>query len=476
MGQTDAKMRLEGAEGEEEEGKEVKLQWSRGSTLFLLWNCGCLLWCFKCWGWLSVAGQDFVYVAYWPLVPLVAMMWLWGMNVSHFDKKGIKYEMLFGTEGNPVLLKGTEIVRLATLATSWMVSNLALCIAFFVLQVRDVALWIPGLFLNELTICSDACVVFLSTSISFWIHSLLIEHGLCLNLKLLWIFQMPNMALLVPCFFYITLIVLAVCPMKILYKDARVFFIRTLFRALCPVQNVTFSDFILADILTSLAKAMAEMQLALCLLVTGEASPGIIENMLSDPIGVCGRGSWHVNFILALPYLCRLVQCMIVFRTLGDTNQLFNALKYSTAIPVILFSYIRYHAKDASSIKMWWTLWLLASTVNTLYSFYWDIEMDWDISWFSQGQGNRRCLRAPHIKSDSLYPKSFYTWAISSNLLIRVLWIYKLSSHLRFSKGISFLVAFLEVLRRHQWVYIRVECGLRKSQKDLKLQPGRMNL
>lgn len=284
------------------------------------------------------------------------------------------------------------------------------------------------------------------------------------------------MALLVPCFLYISLLLLVVCPVNICYKDARIFFAKTLVRAICPIQNVTFADFILADILTSLAKAMAETQLALCLLVSGEAIPGLIESTLSDPIGTCGRGSWHVNFVLALPYICRLAQCIIVYWTVGDTNQLFNALKYSTAIPVIIFSYIQYHTGDGASFEMWWTLWLLASTVNTLYSFYWDIEMDWDISWFSQGQGNHGCGRFPVLKSDLLYPKIFYFWAILSNLFIRVLWIYKLSSHLRFSKGISFLVSFLEVIRRHQWVFIRVECGLRKSHKVEKLQPARASL
>lgn len=112
-------------------------QLSRGRLVLLLWNCGCLFWCHWHWGWLSVAGKELVYVAFWPLVPIVAMVWLWGLNVVHFDKSGIKYEVLFGTEGNPVLLKGFEILKVAGVITSWMVSNLTLCIGLLVIQVRE---------------------------------------------------------------------------------------------------------------------------------------------------------------------------------------------------------------------------------------------------------------------------------------------------------------------------------------------------
>ena len=48
---------------------------------------------------------------------------------------------------------------------------------------------------------------------------------------------------------------------------------------------------------------------------------------------------------LCLPYLWRLLQCIRVHSDTGNRAQLFNALKYSTAFPVIVLSSIKYQAR-----------------------------------------------------------------------------------------------------------------------------------
>ena len=45
---------------------------------------------------------------------------------------------------------------------------------------------------------------------------------------------------------------------------------------------------------------------------------------------------------LCLPYLWRLMQCLRVYNDTGARPQLFNALKYSTAFPVIILSSLKY--------------------------------------------------------------------------------------------------------------------------------------
>lgn len=49
----------------------------------------------------------------------------------------------------------------------------------------------------------------------------------------------------------------------------RHFFAKTLFRVVTPVREVTWSDFLLADILTSLAKALSDSERALCHMMAG---------------------------------------------------------------------------------------------------------------------------------------------------------------------------------------------------------------
>ena len=49
----------------------------------------------------------------------------------------------------------------------------------------------------------------------------------------------------------------------------RQFFAKTLFRVATPIQEVTWSDFLLADILTSLAKALSDSERAMCHMMAG---------------------------------------------------------------------------------------------------------------------------------------------------------------------------------------------------------------
>ena len=60
---------------------------------------------------------------------------------------------------------------------------------------------------------------------------------------------------------------------------------------------------------------------------------------------VCGSSSWILPLGLALPYAWRLAQCLRVYRDTGARPQLFNALKYSTAFPVIVFSALKYQVR-----------------------------------------------------------------------------------------------------------------------------------
>jgi hypothetical protein len=50
-----------------------------------------------------------------------------------------------------------------------------------------------------------------------------------------------------------------------------------------------------------------------------------------------------------------------------------------------------------------------------------------------------------------------YYWSIGSNMVLRGAWTYKLSAHLRHNFKTVFFFSFLEMLRRFQWVFFRVE-------------------
>ena len=101
----------------------------------------------------------------------------------------------------------------------------------------------------------------------------------------------------------------------------------------------------------------------------------------------------------------------------------------------------------------------LAVTVNSLYSFYWDVAKDWDLTLLSAARSDAnhpyglRRLRVFELSE-------LYYGVIAIDLLLRCTWSLKLSVHLEhfndFEGGI-FILEIMEVLRRWMWVYFRVE-------------------
>ncbi|KAF8395666.1 hypothetical protein HHK36_019616 [Tetracentron sinense] len=77
----------------------------------------------------------------------------------------------------------------------------------------------------------------------------------------------------------------------------------------------------------------------------------------------------------------------------------------------------------------------------------------------------------PHTCSNLLYGQQWvYFWAIGSNLILRCTWTYKLSAHLRHNYLTVFTITALEMLRRFQWVFFRVENEWNKMNSKSSLQ------
>lgn len=226
-----------------------------------------------------------------------------------------------------------------------------------------------------------------------------------------------------------------------------------------------------------------------------------------------------------------------------------NALKYASAFPVILLSAAQKdvvrevaEAKGVTPAELntaptrWFgehpvfRLWLLAVVVNSMFSFYWDVEMDWGLSlceletWLPSQADNssghltpnarspspprgifariRRTLgrdthqRSPHPAHHSLNDVSPSTkpalWGLRQTLLLpdpivyylfalldlvlRFTWSLDLSTHLhtisKIESGVFFMEA-LELVRRWMWVFIRVEWEAVKMGELARFRTGR---
>ncbi|PNX80060.1 SPX and EXS domain-containing protein 1-like, partial [Trifolium pratense] len=71
--------------------------------------------------------------------------------------------------------------------------------------------------------------------------------------------------------------------------------------------------------------------------------------------------------------------------------------------------------------------------------------------------------------------RTVYIWVIGSNLVLRCTWTYKLSAHLRHNYLTVFTIAALEIFRRFQWIFFRVENEWNKMNNKSHMQMSEMS-
>ncbi|KAI4193117.1 MAG: hypothetical protein LQ348_002955 [Seirophora lacunosa] len=301
----------------------------------------------------------------------------------------------------------------------------------------------------------------------------------------------PQSYLFLLCLFFLV-------PYKRLSPHGRFRFLTTLKRVsiggIAEAQDGKFGDILLADVLTSYSKVLGDLFVSLCMfLSSGKSST-------DKPDRGCG-GQYIVPIIISIPSMIRLRQCLIEYKRVRDNPQktaatgwggqhLANALKYSSAFPVIILSALQ-RGYDPNKIGLSETglfrLWLLTVFLNSFYSFYWDVAKDWDLTLFSPSSSHHSYAPISpsfpsSLSSDPLSPSfparhqhpypyglrprthfhtpQIYYTAIVIDLLLRCTWSLKLSPHLDHwndLEGSIFVMELAEVVRRWVWIFFRVE-------------------
>ncbi|KAL3714784.1 hypothetical protein ACJRO7_006652 [Eucalyptus globulus] len=386
------------------------LLWRFKVLLFFIWGFICCKF-----GWDSVMRMSvdlrdlFLYEAflyYNPLLLVTMMVWLWGINLWVFSQANVNYAKIFDLDQNHLTYR--EIWKCAT----WM-------------------------------------TIIVPTSMTAYLY--LYSHG------------EVSLAASQPVLLYAAVAMVLIFPFDIFYLSSRFYLLRTLWRIVFPLQAISFSDFFLADIMTSMSKVFSDLERSVCRMVHRQVAT--IAWFEAD--SVCGSHSVAIPIVLVLPYLFRLFQCLRQYKDTGERNTLLNALKYSTAVPVIFLSALKYHVFPEKWISFYRPLWLLSSVLNSLYSFYWDVTRDWDLSCFT------RIFKfsKPSTISSLLHGRKWvYVWVIGSNLILRCTWTYKLSAHLRHNYLTLFTITALEMLRRFQWAFFRVENEWNKMNSKSGIQ------
>ncbi|CAN4079401.1 unnamed protein product [Withania somnifera] len=214
---------------------------------------------------------------------------------------------------------------------------------------------------------------------------------------------------LIPLMLVFVLLVITFCPLNVLYRSSRFFFIRTAWHCLCaPLYKVTLPDFILADQLTSQVQAIRNLQFYVC-------------------------------------YYClrRLFEEK-------DSMQGLNSLKYFSTMAALVMRTLY----DQKRGTFWKVMAASTSGITTVANTYWDLVIDWGLL--------QRNSRNPWLRDKLLVPyKIVYFVAIVLDIILRLVWMQLVLDirelpHVH-PKAFTAIVACLEILRRGLWNFFRLE-------------------
>jgi len=193
-------------------------------------------------------------------------------------------------------------------------------------------------------------------------------------------------AFLVPISLWLSALLLFFMPFDVFHRVGRMKLMHTFYRLLVPLETgVLFVEVVLGDILTSLSKALSDIQISLCVLLSSPlfSDPDVHMNSFVDlsPNTYEERcaESWLRPLVTSIPFIIRFRQCIVNYRATGDAfPHLVNAAKYASSLPVIWLSAFAHVFPDSYSYDLR-KAWLISISFNSFFSFMWDILMDWGL-------------------------------------------------------------------------------------------------
>jgi len=237
-----------------------------------------------------------------------------------------------------------------------------------------------------------------------------------------------------------------VLPFRVLHSSSRgavLKVIRSLF--FTPFGNCRFRENFAADILTSMAIPLNDISYSTCYYFSGYWNK-------STELNRCHDYNTFLGTALAfLPYYWRLMQCLRQYHDHKQKPQLINAGKYVSALVVLFLNALHNNLErnqDWGPIRI---IWLGVIICSTIYSFSWDIKMDWGLAQF------RRKSNFP-LRPITLYSNIWYVIAIIYNAFARCAWALTISFSFYQNKEFwQIMFGSFEIIRRASWSTIRLE-------------------
>lgn len=253
-------------------------------------------------------------------------------------------------------------------------------------------------------------------------------------------------------------------------------------------QSMRSNDILISDSLVSFAKVINDFGLFIW----------------TCYIGGSRAYNYKLEFvILCIPTCIRIKQCWYEYKTTKQVQHLLNLVKYGTGLgPLIVNVFIKStlvntndEAKQSgqlinelTSLNKWWYVLL---TLNSTYSFIWDIKMDWNLQLFNKLFNPNAQFHV--LRIHKAYTNSVYFIAIVIDFVLRFIWVLKLfiineqlhdseiklihvfSTFLFGYDAYSFgyvVIEILEILRRWLWCFIKLESDWVKLKIQEQEQVG----
>ncbi|KAG0581876.1 hypothetical protein KC19_3G016400 [Ceratodon purpureus] len=255
----------------------------------------------------------------------------------------------------------------------------------------------------------------------------------------------------IPLILVLTTVVVTLLPINVIYRSSRYFIVNTFRKLACaPFYKVTLPDFFLGDQLTSQLLVFRNLEFIICYYFSGY--------FLTQDDASCKRNSTYQGFgylMVLIPYWWRFLQCLRRYFEENDRVQLEGAMRLVAVFTAVAlrqaYGNNRHRPRYELLLRV---LFIIASTIATSISNYWDICHDWSLL---NPKSKNKWLRDKLI----LKHKSIYWIAMGVNTVLRVAWMSSLLQ-IQVSTGFNqnafdVIVAALEVLRRGIWNFFRIE-------------------
>ena len=255
---------------------------------------------------------------------------------------------------------------------------------------------------------------------------------------------------ILPLINWVSLLCYFFCPFEIFNYSGRKYTIRLFNECIASILiPVHFKHIWFMDQLTSLIGPMRDMEHTLCY-YSNYFNPFQVRDLF------CNNNRIIYLVLAILPNFFRILQ---VARQIYDNEKvspyIFNIGKYTFNIIVATFSFM------TNFDQKYFIPWLISAFISGCYSSFWDIKMDF--GYMEKGYFPLRNMNLYNYKYLCIM-------AIPIDIVLRFLWMLSISPEIMneiiWPEFLALILFTLEMLRRAQWNFIRVE------YEDLELIKG----